>query len=86
MVVDSPPGMMRPSRASRSAEDADEARSCAEGGERADVGVVGALQGEDADERRAGRGCGHFGELVEGLLAAGAGEVAAGAGAAAGAA
>jgi len=68
--------------------DADETRGCAEGGEGADVGVVCALQGEDADERRAGR-CGHFGELAEGLLAAGvlgagAGEVAAGAGAAAG--
>jgi hypothetical protein len=43
------------------------------------VCVVGALQGKDADERRLGRGCGHFGELAEGLLADGAG-AAAGAG------
>ena len=62
----------------------DQARGCAEGGERADVGVVGALEGEDADERRVERGFGHFGELAEGLLAAGAGVVTAGAGAAAG--
>ena len=61
----------------------DQTRGCAERGEGADVGVVGSLQGEDADERRAGR-CGHFGLLADGVFAAGAGEVAAGAGAAAG--
>ncbi len=62
MVVDSPPGMMRPSMAFGTGEfgrSADELRGGAEGGEDFGVGVVGALQGEDTDGQRC-RHCSHF--------------------------
>lgn len=66
----------------------DQARSCAERGHGADMGVVGSLQGEDADEQRMAHRT-HFGLLTAGMgeaagVRAAAGEAAGVAGAAVG--
>jgi len=55
----------------------DQARSCAERGEGADMGVVGTLQGKHADEQRMARWT-HFGLLTAGAGAAAGARVAAG--------
>ena len=56
-VVDSPPGMMRPSRSGEFGGVRTSFAVDAEGGERFGVGFVCALEGEDADGERFVAGC-----------------------------